>query len=80
MSSSWVSDNFPQYRLDKGVVLEFLKDTFGDSGRFGDNDFGVKVVLHCDPILRVKVDQQSQLLQDDYTFRVPSKLTSVRTA
>ena len=45
MSSAWVSDSFPHYRLDKATVIEFLKDKFGGNGQFGESDFGVKVVL-----------------------------------
>lgn len=45
MSSAWVSDSFPHYRLDKGTVLEFLKEKFSKNNTVGDNDFGLNVVL-----------------------------------
>jgi hypothetical protein len=45
-SSDWISDSFPHYRLTRQIVLDFLKEKFGQSEQFSDSDFDVKVVLN----------------------------------
>ncbi|OCL06942.1 hypothetical protein AOQ84DRAFT_378163 [Glonium stellatum] len=56
-SSDWASDSYPQYRLTRQIVLNFLKRKFNQNGDFSDSDFNVKFSA------------------DDFTFRVPQRLT-----
>jgi hypothetical protein len=37
MSSVWVADNFPHYRLEQEALLKFLKE------KFGEGDYQIKV-------------------------------------
>lgn len=72
MSSHWVLDKFPAYRLTKDIVLGFLRGQFNRGGvEYDDSEFDVQVRRPLMQTHIISFNNYMQFAQDDYTSRVP---------